>query len=320
MAKYTKLGAEATETKGWFRAHKWLLLRRLSQIGILLLFLLGPLGITLGIEQIWILKGNLASSLLLDTVPMTDPFLLLQILAAGFIPISIVVLGAIIVTAFYLLVGGRAYCSWVCPVNIVTDAANWLREKLGIKASTRFSRNTRYWMLGMVLVLSAVTGNMAFELLNPVSMVHRGIIFSVHNPGISVGEGIAWVGVGIAWTVVIGIFLFDLFVAKRGWCSHLCPMGAMYGLIGKLSPVRVRADRRSACDDCMECFAVCPEPQVIKPALKGANKGIGPVILAGECTNCGRCIDICAEEVFHFGTRFNNVEKVESVKGSAQQV
>lgn len=304
MAKVTNLGAEATETKGWFRAHKWLLLRRISQVSVFVLFLLGPLGITLGVEQIWILKGNLASSLLFDTVPLTDPFLLLQMLAAGFVPISTVVLGAFIVTVFYLLVGGRVYCSWFCPINIVTDVANWLREKLGIKSSAHFSRNTRYWMLGMVLALSAVIGNMAFELVNPVSMVHRAIIF----------------GVGIAWTVVIGIFLFDLFVSRRGWCSHLCPMGAMYGVIGKASPVRVRADQRSACDDCMECFAVCPEPQVIKPALKGANKGIGPVILAGECTNCGRCIDICAEEVFHFGTRFNNVDKVESVKGSAQLV
>lgn len=302
MAKYTKLGVEAIATKGWFRAHKWLLLRRMSQVSILLLFLLGPLGITLG--EVWIIKGNLASSLLLDTVPMTDPFLLLQILAAGFVPVSTVVLGAVIVTAFYLLVGGRVYCSWVCPVNIITDAANWLRKKLGIKTTSRFSRRTRYWMLVMVLVLSAVTGNMAYELMNPVSMVHRAIIF----------------GVGMAWTVVIGIFLFDLFVAKRGWCSHLCPMGAMYSLIGKYSPVRVRADKRTACDDCMECFAVCPEPKVIEPALKGADKGIGPVIMAGECTNCGRCIDICAKEVFNFGTRFNNVDKVEveGVKGSVK--
>ena len=57
-----------------------------------------------------------------------------------------------------------------------------------------------------------------------------------------------------------------------------------------------------------------------KYLASGLIKGIGPVILAGECTNCGRCIDICSVEVFHFGTRFNNVEKVESVKGSAQHV
>ena len=35
-------GREAVEAKGWLRAHKWLLLRRASQLGILALFLVGP--------------------------------------------------------------------------------------------------------------------------------------------------------------------------------------------------------------------------------------------------------------------------------------
>ena len=73
-------GREAIETKGWFRAHKWLLLRRLSQITILGLFLAGPL---LGI---WIVKGNIASSLTLDALPLTDPYVLIQSLVAGNLP------------------------------------------------------------------------------------------------------------------------------------------------------------------------------------------------------------------------------------------
>jgi len=56
---------------------------------------------------------------------------------------------------------------------------------------------------------------------------------------------------------------------------------------------------------------VCPEQQVIRPALKGyINKNdaevIGPVITSTNCTNCGRCIDVCAKDVFHFGLRLNN--------------
>ena len=35
-------GAEAVAAKGWRAAHAWLILRRASQIGILLLFLVGP--------------------------------------------------------------------------------------------------------------------------------------------------------------------------------------------------------------------------------------------------------------------------------------
>ena len=31
--------------------------------------------------------------------------------------------------------------------------------------------------------------------------------------------------------------------------------------------------------DCGDCYDVCPEPQVIRPALKGATRGMGPVLL-----------------------------------------
>jgi len=292
--RHQDIGKDAIAGKGWLAAHKWLILRRISQVGVLALFLLGPL------TGVWIIKGNLSSSLLLDTVPMTDPIVFLQVLASGLVPAAEAFIGVAVVVGFYLLLG-RVFCSWVCPVNLITDAAYWLRERLGIRGGVHFSRNLRFWMLGLVLLLAAVSGTMAYEMVNPVSIVHRGIIF----------------GMGMAWAVVIAIFLFDLLVSKRGWCSHLCPMGGVYSLIGHFSPLRVRADERDACNDCMECFAVCPEPQVIKPALKGAAKGIGPVIAAGECTNCGRCIDICAKDVFKFGLRFNNQV---DMKGVARQV
>ena len=68
----------------------------------------------------------------------------------------------------------------------------------------------------------------------------------------------------------------------------------------------MRADARAACNECMDCIAVCPEPHVIMPVLKGASHGVGPVIVSGDCYNCGRCIDVCAERVFRFGTRAGN--------------
>lgn len=35
-------GQSATAEQGWLKAHKWLILRRSSQLGLLALFLLGP--------------------------------------------------------------------------------------------------------------------------------------------------------------------------------------------------------------------------------------------------------------------------------------
>ncbi|HHJ21242.1 MAG TPA: quinol dehydrogenase ferredoxin subunit NapH [Gammaproteobacteria bacterium] len=278
-------GEKAIQKRGWVAAHKWLLLRRLSQFSILALFMLSPL-----IAQqtgLWLVEGNLASSLTLGTLPLTDPYVLLQSMVAGHWPMLTGFIGALIVAAFYFLVGGRVYCSWVCPINIVTDAAAWLRQKMGIKGGTTISRHTRYWILVFTLLSASITGTIAWELINPVSMVFRGLVF----------------GMGLGWGVILAIFLLDFAVSRRAWCGSLCPVGAFYSLLGTASPVRVNAWQREKCDDCMDCFLVCPEQRVIKNPLKGAAKGYGSFITSSQCTNCGRCIDVCAENVFRFDIR-----------------
>lgn len=277
------VGQEAIEEKGWIGAHKWLLLRRSSQIFFLLLFLMGPW------FGIWIVQGTLAGSLTLGILPLTDPFILLQGLAAGHWPATTALIGALIVAVSYALLGGRVYCSWVCPINPVTDASHWLHVKLGLPKGWQPKRQTRLWVMGAVLAVSAATGTIAWEIVNPITMLHRGLVF----------------GMGAVWAMVAVIFLFDLVVARRGWCGHICPVGAFYGLLGKRSLLRVSAVKRSACDDCMDCFAVCPEAQVITPALRG-KPGTTPVITSADCTNCGRCIDVCAMDVFAFTHRFDD--------------
>jgi ferredoxin-type protein NapH len=279
--KLQRPGARAVAANGWLASWQWLLLRRITQVSILLLFLVGPW------FGLWIVKGNLNYSYTLDVLPLTDPFLLLQALLAGNTPERNALIGVAIVVLGYVVVGGRNFCSWVCPVNPVTDLANWLRARLGIKGGAHISRATRYWILAATLVVATATGTIAWEMVNPVSMLHRGLVF----------------GMGFAWAVVVAVFLFDLFVMRHGWCGHLCPVGAFYSLIGRFSLLRIRLPNRAACDDCMDCFAVCPEQQVIRPALKAVN-GAPPVILEENCTNCGRCIDVCSKDVFRFGTRF----------------
>ncbi len=277
MSALRQPGREARLAKGWIGANRYLILRRASQ-----LFLAGPW------FGVWIVEGTLAGSLTLGVLPLTDPFIALQSLAAGHLPAASALTGAAIVLAAYALVGGRVYCSWVCPVNPVTDAAHWLHMRLGLPKGWQPKRGTRLWLLGTALAVSALTGTIAWEVINPVTMLHRGLVF----------------GMGAVWGMVAVIFLFDLFVARRGWCGHLCPVGAFYGLVGTASVLRVSAASRAACDDCMDCYAVCPEPHVISPALKGA-AGTTPLILAPDCTNCGRCIDVCSVDVFAFTHRFD---------------
>jgi ferredoxin-type protein NapH len=255
-------------------SNRFLLARRITQVSIFSLFLLGP-----GFG-IWLIKGNLNSSLVLETVPLTDPFILIQSFFAGHVPEFTAIFGALGLSGVYFLLGGRVFCSWVCPLNIVTDAAYWLRRKLNLGIGWSPSSRIRFWLLGTVLLTCVVTGSLAWENLNPVTMTHRGLIN----------------GIGLAWIFITIIFVFDLLVATRGWCGHMCPTGAFYALLGHFSPLKIRAVNRSDCDDCAECYRVCPEPQVLKPALKGPSN----IIKANACNNCGRCIDVCPPNVFRF--------------------
>jgi ferredoxin-type protein NapH len=266
----------------FLQRHGWLIARRTVQLSLLALFMAGP---WLGI---WWVKGNLASSTFLDVIGLTDPLVLLQSFVAGHHLASAAVVGAATVLVLYLVVGGRAYCSWVCPINLVTDWAFWLRTRLGISIAWQPRKATRMWVLGTLLVVSALTGTIAWELVNPITLLHRGLVF----------------GLGLAWLVVLAVFLFDLAVSRRGWCSYVCPVGAFYGLVGSTSLLRVNARNRSACTDCGDCYRVCPEPHVLVPALKPPAPDASIVVRSGDCTNCGRCLDVCGEDVFRFGTRF----------------
>jgi ferredoxin-type protein NapH len=267
--------------RGKLRVWRYLILRRSTQFGVLLLFF-GSAHWGWSLAGRPLLSGNLSASEVLGSIPLADPFAVTQILLTQHLLEPRVLIGALIVLVFYTLVGGRVWCSWVCPINPVTDLAAWLRQRLAIRDMFHLSRRIRYIVLVLALLLSAVTGVAAFEWVSPISMLHRELIF----------------GIGLGWTAVIGVFLFDLLVLKHGWCGHLCPLGAFYALFGRLAPLRVRYDTPT-CTHCCECVRVCPEPQVLD-FRQAAQAGM---IASGECSNCGRCIPVCPEDTLHFDLR-----------------
>ena len=265
-------------TKLW-NSYRYLFLRRLTQITLLVLYFgANAWGWT-------VLQGNLSSSLILGTIPMSDPYAALQMLFAGAILATDLLIGVAVATLFYFLIGGRAFCSWVCPINMVTDFAAFVRELIGMNQLSGVkqpaSRNLRYWVLALSLVISAIMGVTAFEFISPISMVHRGIVF----------------GIGFGWAAVVVIFLFDLFVLKNGWCGHICPLGGFYSLLSKFSLIRV-THLEENCTLCMKCKVVCPENQVLHMVGKESLS-----VLSGECTNCARCIEVCDDEALEFSIR-----------------
>ena len=82
----------------FWKHYRFLILRRITQVGIMLLYVGG---------NIWgwdfIIQGNLSSSNLFNMIPLSDPFAALQMFAAGAIITSNLIMGALIITVFYML-------------------------------------------------------------------------------------------------------------------------------------------------------------------------------------------------------------------------
>ncbi|MDR0468047.1 MAG: quinol dehydrogenase ferredoxin subunit NapH [Campylobacteraceae bacterium] len=258
------------------KKYRFLILRRFIQISILVLFFLGNY---IGLK---ILQGNLSAGLFLDTLNLSDPYAVLQLLFAGGNLDAKAIVGALIILLVYALIFGRVFCSYVCPINIVTDSAGFLSRKLEInklKYNLSISRNVRYWVMVLALILSFVFGVAAFESISPVSILHREIIF----------------GVGIGLLIIVAIFIFDLFVLKDGFCGHLCPLGAFYAFTSHFALLKVKYNNKK-CTKCMECKVVCPEKQV----LNITNNEYDSFVQSGECTKCGRCIEVCEDNALSF--------------------
>ncbi len=271
--------------------NRYAISRRICQISILLLFYTGftydwKIG---GVE---VLQGNLSASALFGVIPLTDPYAVLQILFSGHVLLFDTLLGALFIIALYAIFGGRAFCSWVCPVNVITDNAQKIRARFKLPSVLKISRTTRYWILGLSLLLSFLSGVAAFEWVSPISMFHRELIY---------GMQMGWVGVAV-------IFLLDLFIQKQAWCGHLCPLGGFYSILGRVSLLRIKFNKED-CTKCGDCHRICPEPQVLNLGVIFKEE----MVYSGNCTNCGRCITRCPEECFQFSLRKNRPKNQESL-------
>ena len=247
---------------------RWLLSRRFVQVFIVLAFLVDwP-------EIGRIAHGNLSSSLWLGVLPLTDPFIALQSMLSGTMLVKTALIGAALIATFYFLFGGRIYCSWVCPINMVTDLAYWLRQKLNVKGNMTMPKELRLGVLGMSLMLTVLSGTLAWENFNPITLFQRELMWS-----------------SLAGSMVLfSLFLFDLLITRRGWCGHLCPVGAFYAVLGRYGRLRVTVKESGSCAGCGACIKVCPEPHVLAPVVSlKAN-----AVTHGDCTRCGACLDQCS--------------------------
>ena len=104
--------------------------------------------------------------------------------------------------------------------------------------------------------------------------------------------------------LLISITLFSVFFSivfeRQSWCRYLCPLGGMMGVLAKVSPFELRADRNVCASQCSsnECFVGtqnhegCPFGQMA-PSLR-SNR---------FCKLCGNCVKNCPHGAMNLNLR-----------------
>ncbi|MBZ4687747.1 MAG: ferredoxin-type protein NapH [Clostridia bacterium] len=252
----------------------WKKIRRFVQIGILLLFLTPLVGNNM-------VLGSLNSSTIFE-ITLTDPLAFLEVLLASKTLILSILPGAILVLGIYLLLG-KAYCSWVCPIGLLIELIDGIKEKLQGKKSISAGRQY-YWSLPVILFLAAITGLPLFQTVSPIAIILRGLLF----------------GIGIEFIILIFIILLELMGIKRGWCRIFCPLGAFYALAGRFSPLKIKVERDS-CISCKKCVKSC---NYCSKELEDLLSDSMEKLRSSLCTKCGECINSCPNNSLRFS--FNN--------------
>jgi ferredoxin-type protein NapH len=272
----------------------WLLARRIVQVAALCLFAApllvsgwSLLGLTPPAEDAVPYPaelpffGSLSSSGVAG-VTLLDPFAALEVIVATHSVDPAWLLAAALVLIPYALIGARAFCGWVCPVNLLLELVDRLRIGLKLPVVERaIPRHSKLWIALGFLAVAAVTGKPLFENLSPIAAVGKGILFG------------SLAGI----VVLVAILLAELFWAHRVWCRSLCPVGALYQIVGRIGIFKVHIDR-AACTGCQRCKQVClASPEILDPAITGVQDRVK----AGDCMRCGACVDECPERALKLG-------------------
>ena len=230
-------------------------------------------------NQLDAVKGNTWSGTFWE-VQLSDPLAVIGQVAGGLKLYWPFLLTALI-PFFFTAVFGRFFCGWICPATLLYELNTNLGALLGKTGlpvgNKRYDRRLKYLVLIVGLLLAAASGSAIFAAIYPPAVIGREIYYAV-----------ALGGFGSGAVYFLMTLLFDLLVARRGFCRYLCPGGALYSLIGRFRLFRIRRIVEN-CNDCAKCTAICEFD------LDPLQDRFGQ-----ECNNCTACIAICPTDAMTF--------------------
>ena len=210
------------------------------------------------------------------------------------------------ITGFLILSGvllGRFICGFLCPFGWFQELLHKIPTK---KLSTKKLKPLnciKYAVLLFTVVLlpMLITNDVGMgdpffcKYLCPQGVLEGAIPLAAVNSGIraALGALFSW-KLGILITVIVLSVLF-----YRPFCKWLCPLGAFYALLNKVSLLGMKVDKHK-CVSCGKCAQVCRMDVDVTKTPDHT-----------ECIRCGMCVHACPTKAVSFRYGFGKGEKID---------
>jgi len=215
---------------------------------------------------------------------------------------------------------GRVFCGWACPLGTLHNLVGLFKKHAGPVLKLHW---LKYALLVFLLVSSFFTLQLV-GLMDPISLLIRSLSISIYPlfaKGLSsvfdtaYAHGPGWltamtepvyevlklrvlpfiephyrqaVFVGLLFAFILALNLYE----RRLWCRHICPLGALLGLLSRKALISRRVSED--CNACGACVDVCHG---------AANPHMPALYRVEECFACNNCDDVCPEGAVFFGRR-----------------
>lgn len=203
------------------------------------------------------------------------------------------------ISGFLLIIGilfGRLICGFLCPFGFLQDMIHKIPSK-----KYRVTKPLKYVKYGMLILLVIIfpiflTNDIGLEdpyfckYVCPIGTLEGGIFLVLTKKALQNIVGFLYY---YKLTILSIILITSVFI-YRPFCKILCPLGVIYGLLNKLSFLKINYDKES-CISCRKCERQCKMEVIPYTDVNSV-----------ECIRCGECIKNCPTNAL----KFNNTKKV----------
>ena len=178
---------------------------------------------------------------------------------------------------------GKSFCGWLCPVGFISEMIGDFGEKIWKKFFKRRISLHRFIDYPLRAVKYLLLAFFVFAIFSLTETALAVFLSDAYNIAADIKMYYFFVEISRFSLIVIGVlFLLSIFI-RNFWCRYLCPYGALLGLIGFLSPNKIKRNTVS-CIDCGLCAKACPSFIKVDKVK---------TVLSDECTSCLSCVDVC---------------------------